>query len=79
MLYYINYNNNHLKHEAMAKKVIEMGFYWAGYTDTIYDIIKECSNVVCHCVNKTKKLNYYYQYNLKNKFHLYLLKDILFD
>lgn len=55
----------------MAKKVIEMGFYWAGYTDTIYDIIKECG--VCHCVNKTKKLNVcnhiYLGINLENQFY----------
>ena len=31
MLYNLHYNYNHIKCEAMAKTVIEMDSYWAGY------------------------------------------------
>ena len=54
MLYYIHYNNNHIKHEAISKAVKDMGFYWAGYTYSIKEILKECG--VCYYINKCEKI-----------------------
>ena len=46
LLNYINFNNNHIKRESMDQKIIEMGYYWYGYSKDIENIIKSCK--VCH-------------------------------
>ena len=54
MLYYLHNKNNHLKHEAMSREVISMGFYWNGYTNDINNTIKECG--ICYCKNNAKMI-----------------------
>ena len=47
MLRYIHYNNLHLKKEAMSKKVLEYGFFWAGFSKSIEKFIKNCGTSYC--------------------------------
>jgi hypothetical protein len=52
MFKYIHYKNLHLKKEAMAKKVINNGYFWAGYTKDIEKFINTCGK--CYTENNYK-------------------------
>ena len=54
ILNYIHFSNNHIKRESMDAKIIEMGFYWYGYSSDIMDMIRNCG--VCHSENVGIKL-----------------------
>ena len=54
MLSYFHYNILHLKKEGMRKKVIEAGYFWAGYTNDIENFIKNCG--YCHSENHIEKI-----------------------
>jgi hypothetical protein len=54
MFKYIHYKNLHLKKEAMAKKVINNGYYWAGYTKDKEKFINTCGK--CYTENNLIKL-----------------------
>lgn len=54
MLSFIHYNNLHLKKEGMCKKIIESGFFWAGYTNTVQSFIENCGK--CHSDNHMLKI-----------------------
>ena len=53
LLNYIHYNNNHIKRESMDQRIIEMGYYWHGYSKDIENLIKSCD--ICHSENIAKK------------------------
>ena len=46
ILNYVHYTNNHLKRESMDEKIIQMGFYWYGFSTDITNFIKKCGH--CH-------------------------------
>ena len=52
MMSFIHYNNLHLKKERMCKKIIENGYFWAGYTIEVENFIKSCG--YCHAENNIK-------------------------
>ena len=54
ILNYLRYNNNHIKRETMDQRVIEMGYYWHGYSTDIENLIKSCG--ICHTENKAIKI-----------------------
>ena len=54
LLKFIHFNNNHIKRESMETKVIEMGFYWYGYSNDIINFIDNCG--VCHAEKYGKKI-----------------------
>jgi hypothetical protein len=54
MFKYIHYKNLHLKKEAMAKKVINNGYFWTGYTKDIEKFINTCGK--CYTENNLIKL-----------------------
>ena len=54
LLNYKHFSNNHLKRESMDLKILEMGFYWYGYSNDITQFIKECG--VCHSENVIEKV-----------------------
>lgn len=51
---YLHNNNQHIKKEAMSKRIISLGFYWAGYTIIIDNFIKNC--VICNVNQNIKKV-----------------------
>ena len=54
LLKYVHYSNNHLKRESMDEKIIEMGFYWYGFSTDIINFIKNCG--ICHADLAGKQL-----------------------
>ena len=54
ILNYTHYSNKHLKRETMDEKIIEMGFYWYGFSTDITNFIKNCG--VCHVDLEGKQL-----------------------
>ena len=42
ILNYVHYSNNHIKREAMDEKIVEMGYYWYGYSTDITELINKC-------------------------------------
>ena len=46
LLNYIHYSNNHMKRESMDLNLLEMGYYWFGYSKDITNFIDECG--LCH-------------------------------
>ena len=54
LLKYTHFSNNHIKRETMDEKIIEMGFYWFGYSSDILELIRNCG--VCHSENVGIKL-----------------------
>ena len=54
LLNYIHYSNNHLKRETMDTKILEMGYYWYGYSSDTSNIINNCG--ICHSEKAKEKV-----------------------
>ena len=54
LLNYIHYSNNHMKRESMDLKLLDMGYYWYGYSNDITKFIDECG--ICHTEKIKEKL-----------------------
>ena len=54
LLNYVHFKFNHIKRETMEEKIIQLGFYWYGYSNDVIDFINNCG--VCHSVIVGKKL-----------------------
>ena len=54
LLNYIHYSNNHMKRESMDLKLLDMVYYWYGYSNDITKFIYECG--ICHTEKIKEKL-----------------------
>ena len=54
LLNYVHFKFNHIKRESMEGKIIQLGFYWHGYSNDFIDFIYKCS--IYHSIIVWKKL-----------------------